>query len=303
MSEEEQDRNALVESYASKFGEPRYPQEAYGYWMFAAGTVLGILGLVMLAASVTPEPRSAEAFSRRGIAAVLGGVGLPLLMVGVVYRLPVNRKVDKVALLGGAVCFVGVAAFYTFYPANWNVAADSDAADHSVLVSGVYGVGLLIIAVAALVLPMVTEAKEAVEEAAPAKSKAKFQMYKDKAGEWRWTLRHQNGNIIADSSEGYSSKGNMKKGMESVRKNAPAAETQELDEPPEGSRRPRKKKDESKAEFELYEDEGGDWRWRLRHDNGNIIADSAEGYSSKAKAKQGMESVKKNAGGADVQES
>ncbi len=299
---EETDSNVLVESYSSRFGEPRYPQEAYGYWMFAAGTVLGILGLVMLAASVTPEPRSVEAFSRRGIAALLGGVGLPLIMVGVVYRLPVNRKVDKVALLGGAICFVGVAAFYSFYPGNWNVPVESDAADHSVFVSAVYGVGLLVIAAAALVLPYVTEVKEAVDDAAPAKSKAKFQMYKDKAGEWRWTLRHQNGNIIADSSEGYSSKGNMKKGMESVRKNAPAAEAQELEEPPE-RRQPRKKKQESKAEFELYEDEGGDWRWRLRHDNGNIIADSAEGYSSKAKAEQGMESVKKNAGGADVQES
>jgi len=30
--------------------------------------------------------------------------------------------------------------------------------------------------------------------------------------------------------------------------------------------------------FELYQDRAGEYRWRLRHDNRNIIADSGEGY-------------------------
>lgn len=30
--------------------------------------------------------------------------------------------------------------------------------------------------------------------------------------------------------------------------------------------------------FELYRDAGGEWRWRLRVQNGNIIAESGEGY-------------------------
>jgi hypothetical protein len=59
---------------------------------------------------------------------------------------------------------------------------------------------------------------------------------------------------------------------------------------------------DSKATFELFEDKEGKWRWRLRHDNGNILADSGEGYASKQKAKQGLESVKTNAPGADVVE-
>ena len=37
-----------------------------------------------------------------------------------------------------------------------------------------------------------------------------------------------------------------------------------------------------RATFEVYEDDGGKWRWRMIHRNGNIIADSAEGYSSAA---------------------
>lgn len=56
------------------------------------------------------------------------------------------------------------------------------------------------------------------------------------------------------------------------------------------------------ATFELYEDQAGQYRWRLRHENGNIIADSGEGYASKQKARQGIESVKQNAPGASVEE-
>jgi hypothetical protein len=49
------------------------------------------------------------------------------------------------------------------------------------------------------------------------------------------------------------------------------------------------------ATFELYEDRGGKYRWRLVHDNGNIIADSGEGYATRQKARQGIESVRANA--------
>lgn len=59
---------------------------------------------------------------------------------------------------------------------------------------------------------------------------------------------------------------------------------------------------DSKATFELYQDRADEWRWRLRHVNGNIIADSGEGYTNKADAKNGIESVKGNADGAVVEE-
>ncbi|WP_101297953.1 HVO_2922 family protein [Halegenticoccus soli] len=58
----------------------------------------------------------------------------------------------------------------------------------------------------------------------------------------------------------------------------------------------------SKATFEVYEDGRGEYRWRLRHDNGNIIADGGEGYATRQKAKQGIESVKRNAPDAEVVE-
>lgn len=50
----------------------------------------------------------------------------------------------------------------------------------------------------------------------------------------------------------------------------------------------------SGTRYELYQDEAGDWRWRLRHANGNIIADSGQGYASEETARAGIESLRSN---------
>ena len=52
---------------------------------------------------------------------------------------------------------------------------------------------------------------------------AKFEIYKDKKGQFRWRLLANNNQVIA-SGEGYTSKAACKNGIESVRKNAPKAE-------------------------------------------------------------------------------
>lgn len=140
------------------------------------------------------------------------------------------------------------------------------------------------------------EASGAVETDVVA-SKARFEIYKDAAGKYRWRLIHRNGNIIADGSEGYASKQKAKQGLESVRNNASGAyivDQSKDEKPPE--------KGGSNATFTLFEDNEGKWRWRLRHDNGNILADGGQGYSSKQKAKQGLASVQTNTTGAPVVE-
>ncbi len=52
---------------------------------------------------------------------------------------------------------------------------------------------------------------------------AKFVIYKDKTGEFRWKLVHTNGQIIANSGEGYTAKINATNGINSVKENAPGA--------------------------------------------------------------------------------
>jgi hypothetical protein len=53
------------------------------------------------------------------------------------------------------------------------------------------------------------------------------------------------------------------------------------------------------GKFELYKDKGGKFRFRLKAGNGEIIA-VGEAYETKAAAKNGVESVKKNAADATV---
>ena len=46
------------------------------------------------------------------------------------------------------------------------------------------------------------------------------------------------------------------------------------------------------AEFKLYKDTAGEYRWRLQTQNNEIIADSAEGYRKKADREHGIELVR-----------
>jgi uncharacterized protein YegP (UPF0339 family) len=53
------------------------------------------------------------------------------------------------------------------------------------------------------------------------------------------------------------------------------------------------------GKFELYKDSRGEFRFRLKAGNGEVIA-SSEGYSSKSAAQNGIDSVKRNAPDAEV---
>ncbi|WP_050033302.1 HVO_2922 family protein [Halorubrum halophilum] len=123
------------------------------------------------------------------------------------------------------------------------------------------------------------------EESEEGSGNATFELYEDAADEYRWRLRHRNGNIVADGGEGYASESNARDAIGRVREYAPDADVLDV-----GS-----------AAFEIYEDAGGEWRWRLRHRNGNIVADSGEGYASRSNAVEGVTSVKRNAPGAEAE--
>jgi uncharacterized protein YegP (UPF0339 family) len=57
----------------------------------------------------------------------------------------------------------------------------------------------------------------------------KFEVYQDKAGEYRFRLKAPNGEVIA-TGEGYASKASCMNGIQSVIKNAPKAKIVELNE-------------------------------------------------------------------------
>lgn len=58
---------------------------------------------------------------------------------------------------------------------------------------------------------------------------AKFEVFKNKKGEFQFILKAPNGEVIA-TSEGYNNKAGCMNGIESVKKNAPAAEVKDLTE-------------------------------------------------------------------------
>lgn len=104
-------------------------------------------------------------------------------------------------------------------------------------------------------------------------------------------LKAGNGEVIA-SSQVYSSEAACVNGIESVRKNAPAAVVEDHTlENFETIANPK---------FEVYKDKAGEYRFRLKARNGEIIAVS-EGYKAKKSCDNGVESVRKNAGSTEVE--
>ncbi len=108
----------------------------------------------------------------------------------------------------------------------------------------------------------------------------------------KFDLKASNGEVIA-TSEVYTSLDACRNGVESVKKNAPVANIE--DQTVEGFETAKNPK------FEIYEDKAGEFRFRLKATNGQVIAVS-EGYKAMASCKNGIESVVKNAPEAEVVE-
>lgn len=53
--------------------------------------------------------------------------------------------------------------------------------------------------------------------------------------------------------------------------------------------------------FEVYKDKNGEFRFRFRASNGEVMF-SSEGYSAKASALKSIESIKKHAPGAELED-
>lgn len=104
-----------------------------------------------------------------------------------------------------------------------------------------------------------------------------FELYKDKAGEFRFRLKAKNGqNILA--SEGYTQKSNCVNGIESVKKNS-----------------------QNESNFELKQSSSGKWMFNLKASNGQVIGTS-QMYADQSGAKNGIQSVMTNAPDAEIKE-
>ena len=111
----------------------------------------------------------------------------------------------------------------------------------------------------------------------------KFEVKQVKTGV-KFNLKAGNGEIIA-TSEVYTTEASCLKGIESVRRNSVGPVEDQTVENFDVLKHPK---------FEVYLDKAGEYRFRLKARNGEIIAVS-EGYKAKGSCLNGIESVKKNA--------
>ena len=117
----------------------------------------------------------------------------------------------------------------------------------------------------------------------------KFVMKEVKTG-IKFNLKAGNGEIIA-TSEVYTTEAACRKGIESVKANALSPVEDQTVEPIEVQKHPK---------YEVYQDKAGEYRFRLKARNGEIIAVS-EGYKAKPSCLNGIDSVKRNAPEAPVE--
>ena len=333
--------NPLVTWYGSRIGKPSTDDEAIGYWVFVLGVLLGFVGILFVMLSESPGE------TIRGMGLGMAALGLVLLLIGPIIRLPLKRTGTVLSYLGAAICLAAIAWFATAFPDSWGAAFEHA----EVEIIGLYGVGVFVIALGGVFVPLLTspreeqeaaehraaeaestrdaaiaEAEERGRKAAEAEaerdrleselariseSQSQFELYVDRGGKHRWRLRHHNRNIIADSSQGYSSRQKAQQGLSAVKRDAFGAAVvdlqqfedvtvEETDDAVEGEDAPAFVEEvESQAAFEAYEDNAGEHRWRLRHNNGNIIADSGEGYSSATSRNDAIERVRLYAQSAD----
>ena len=111
----------------------------------------------------------------------------------------------------------------------------------------------------------------------------KFVVKETKAG-FRFNLLATNGQVIA-VSETYSSEDACLKGIESVRSSCLGSVEDQTVENFEVQTHPK---------FEVYQDKAGEFRFRLKAKNGQIVG-ASEGYKSMDACLNGVESVRKNA--------
>lgn len=108
----------------------------------------------------------------------------------------------------------------------------------------------------------------------------------------KFDLKAGNGETIL-TSEVYTTEAACRNGIASVQKNAPAAAVE--DQTAEGYETMKHPK------FEVYADKAGEFRFRLKARNGEVIGVS-EGYAAKASCLNGVASVQKNADEAEIAE-
>src|SRR5262245_4334799 len=97
-----------------------------------------------------------------------------------------------------------------------------------------------------------------VSAAQKADGNLKFEIYQDASKEYRWRLKGGDDKLLATAGQGFSAKADVRKSVDRIINNL------------------------EKQKFEIYQDKGKEFRWRLKASNGQVVAASSGGYATKA---------------------
>ena len=265
------DTDPLVASYSNRIGVPSTADEAYGYWVFGvlAGFVgIGLLMLILVAITsykYSHPPRweilsfliatsisDTAGAMERGAGIAIAAIGLLFLVIGPIIRLPLKRKATLLSYLGALICLLAVGWFVTAFPDNWT----AQFTNSEVQIIGLYGLGILIIALGSVFVPLLTSPRE--EQLAAESRAARAESERDAA--------------IAGAKDRARE---AQRQAEEARRQADAAADERAER--ELLEAELRRIGDSQSQFELFTDRSGKHRWRLRHRNGNILADGGQG--------------------------
>lgn len=205
----------LVGMYRAKIGDPRDPSEAYGYWFVVLGLLLGVLGIgTFLWGSTYPWGTDAFwVFREAGI--VLAAVGLPVALLGVTFRLPLQPAASVIGGGGLLITAAAVIWFVVLYPLSWSVA------DPPLVPILGYTLGVVLLGASVTIVPMVVTPAPADQDPA-AVTQPYYSLIETPAG-WMWQLHGSDGVILGESSGHFDRSADARADIDRFSVSAPAA--------------------------------------------------------------------------------
>lgn len=133
---------SLSEAYDGRGGGERSLRRLYlGVGLFVGGVLLVVAGILTAGTSLVTLLGYSLGEARLW-GGVLGGIGVPAVMLGVFTVLPSGRTTKAAALVGVGLSLFGVALFYHAYPYHWIGGPRPELADLTLPTAGLYFLGI-----------------------------------------------------------------------------------------------------------------------------------------------------------------
>lgn len=209
--------NTFVRTYRRQIDPDARPGEAYGYWLVVLGTLLSLSGVgIFLLGGTYPRGDSAY-WAYRQVGIVLAAGGLPVVLLGMSFRLALQPAAAALGGLGTLVSAAAVTWFIALYPSEWTFAGP-----RPVMITYLAGVSLLVAGLT--VIPMAAT-RIPSEQNARIPRQPYYELVDESDG-WRWRLFDTDDIALAESSVRFASRTEARAAMDDLAVAAPVAGTE-----------------------------------------------------------------------------